>query len=40
MTFFVEGLSGHNEPETRVRRIGEYDTMSDAIAAAKRIVDG
>jgi hypothetical protein len=40
MTFFVEGLSGHKEPETKVRRIGEYDTLPDAIASAKRIVDG
>lgn len=40
MTYFVEGLSGHSEPETKVRRIGEYDALPDAIAAAKRIVDG
>jgi hypothetical protein len=40
MTYFVEGLSGHTEPETRVRRIGEYDSLPDAIAAAKRLVDG
>lgn len=40
MTFFVEGLSGHREPETKVRRIGEYDALPDAIASAKRIVDG
>ena len=40
MTFFVEGLSGHTDAETKVRRIGEYDTMNDAIAAAKRLVDG
>lgn len=40
MTYFVEGLSGHSEPEVKVRRIGEYDVMSEAVASAKRIVDG
>lgn len=40
MTFFVEGLSGHTEPETRVRRIGEYEALADAATAAKRWVDG
>jgi hypothetical protein len=39
MTFFVEGLSGHTEPESKVRRIGEYETLEDAHAAAKRLVD-
>ena len=40
MTYVVEGLSGHTEPETRVRRIGEYEALPDAISSAKRIVDG
>ena len=40
MTYFVEGLSGHTEPETRVRRVGEYDSLPEAVAAAKRLVDG
>jgi hypothetical protein len=40
MTYFVEGLSGHTEPDTRVRRIGEYESLPEAIAAAKRLVDG
>jgi len=41
MPFFVEGLSGHGDDEnSKVRRIGEYDTIPDAIASAKRIVDG
>jgi len=40
MTYFVEGLSGHTEPDTKVRRVGEYDSLPDAIAAAKRLVDG
>jgi hypothetical protein len=39
MTFFVEGLSGHHEPEPQVRRIGEYATVAEAIAVAKYIVD-
>ena len=40
MTYFVEGLSGHTEPEIKVRRIGEYEALPDAVASAKRIVDG
>lgn len=39
MTFFVEGLSDHHEPETTVRRIGEYDTLDDAVSSSKRIID-
>lgn len=39
MTFFVEGLSGHTEPDSKVRRIGEYESLEDATAAAKRLVD-
>ena len=39
MTFFVEGLSGHTEPETKVRRIGDYKTMPEAIMSAQRLVD-
>ena len=39
MTFYVEGLRGHTEPESKVRRIGEYETIEDAISAAKRLVD-
>ena len=39
MTYFVEGLSGHTEPETKVRRIGAYESLPEAIASAKRIVD-
>ncbi len=39
MTFFVEGLSGHTEPESKVRRIGEYESLEDATTAAKRLVD-
>jgi hypothetical protein len=39
MTFFVEGLSGHDQPETKVRRIGEYRSLTEAIAASQRTVD-
>lgn len=39
MTFFVEGLSKHLGPEAQVRRIGEYETVSEAIAVAQQTVD-
>lgn len=39
MTFFVEGLSKHLEPQTQVRRIGEYKTLAEAVAAAQKVVD-
>ena len=39
MTFFVEGVSKHLEPKTQVRRIGEYETIAEAIAAAHSLVD-
>jgi hypothetical protein len=39
MTYFVEGLSGHGEAESKVRRIGAYETLPLAIDTAKRIVD-
>lgn len=39
MTFFVEGLSGHLDPSSQVRRIGEYPTVAEAIAVAKKAVD-
>src|SRR5262245_62708320 len=39
MTYFVEGLSGHNLPESKVRRIGAFESLPDAITSAKRIVD-
>ena len=41
MTYLVEGVSGPvNAENSAVRRIGEYDSLPDAIASAKRIVDG
>ena len=39
MTFFVEGVSKHHEPELQVRRIGEFETLVDAINAARRAID-
>jgi hypothetical protein len=39
MTFFVEGLSDHQKVETKVRRIGEYNTVEEAIAIAKQTID-
>ena len=39
MTFFVEGLSGHLEPKSQVRRIGEYATVAEAITVAQKLVD-
>jgi hypothetical protein len=39
MTFFVEGVSKHSEPQTQVRRIGEYQSVAEAIAVAKRTID-
>jgi hypothetical protein len=39
MTFLVEGLSKHLEPKKQVRHIGEYETVAEAIAVAKAMVD-
>ncbi len=39
MTFFVEGISKHLEPEAHVRRIGECATMAEAIAMAQKTID-
>jgi hypothetical protein len=39
MTFFVEGVSKHHEPQTQVRRIGEFQTVAEAIAMAQRTID-
>lgn len=38
MTFFVEGISQHQAPESHVRRIGEYAALADAISAAQKSV--
>lgn len=39
MTYFVEGVSKHNEPEPQVRRIGEYETIVEAIAVAEKPIE-
>lgn len=39
MTFIVDGLTIANETSRQVRRFGEYKTLADAVAAAKRLVD-
>lgn len=39
MTFIVEGLTIANEADSQVRRFGEYKTLDDAMAAAKRLID-
>jgi len=39
MTFIVEGLSNHLEPEATVRRIGECETLEETIVLAKRTID-
>lgn len=39
MTYFVEGISKHLEPQTHVRRIGEYQTLAEAVNRAKNTVD-
>lgn len=39
MTYFVEGVSKHLQPEPEVRRIGEYQTVAEAVAAAQRVIE-
>jgi hypothetical protein len=39
MSFLVEGVNKNLEPNLQVRRIGEYDTVEEAIVAAKHTVD-
>ena len=39
MTFFVEGISKHLEPEAQVRRIGECVTTVEAISVAQKTVE-
>jgi len=39
MTFFVEGVSKHHEPELQVRRIGAFESLPEAIDAARRAID-
>ena len=39
MTYFVEGVSKHQEPEPEVRRIGEYETLEEAIEVAQKEIE-
>ena len=39
MSYVVEGVNKNLEPDRQVRRIGEYETVEEAIAASKRTVD-
>jgi hypothetical protein len=39
MTYFVEGLTHVPAGESKVRRIGEFETLEDAIGAAQKLID-
>ena len=39
MTFYVQGVTMTPEGERRVRRVGEYWTHDEAVAAAKLLID-
>lgn len=39
MTFVVEGVLRQDDPDSEVRRVGEYETREEAIAAAKVMVN-
>ena len=39
MAFVVEGLSVARDINEQVRRIGEYQSLEDAIAAAKQVIN-
>jgi hypothetical protein len=39
MTFYVEGLTSSREPDQQVCRIGEYESLQIAIAAAKQVIN-
>jgi hypothetical protein len=38
MTYFVEGVSKHQEPEPEVRRIGQYESLAEAVAVAQKAI--
>jgi hypothetical protein len=40
MTFYVEAFSKSDSAEKALRHIGDYETLGEAIAAAKRTIDG
>ncbi len=39
MTYFVEGVSKHQDPQPQVRRIGEYKTVEEAVTVAKQTIE-
>ncbi|MGH7908247.1 MAG: hypothetical protein ACRENW_00175, partial [Thermodesulfobacteriota bacterium] len=39
MTYFVEAVSKHREPEPEVRRIGEYETVAEAMGVAQKAIE-
>jgi hypothetical protein len=39
MKYFVEGLTNVHGGESNVRRIGEYETLEDAIRASEHVID-
>ena len=39
MTYFVEGVSKHHEPQPQVRRLGEYETIVEAITVAQKAIE-
>ena len=39
MTYFVEGLVKRHSGEQEVRRIGEYETLEDAVRASEQVID-
>ncbi|MGH8635206.1 MAG: hypothetical protein ACRET7_13900 [Burkholderiales bacterium] len=39
MTYFVEGVSKHLEPEPQVRRVGEYETVAEAMGVAQKAIE-
>jgi len=39
MTFIVEGLTSTRDIDQQVRRIGEFESLDDAVAAAKQAIN-
>jgi hypothetical protein len=39
MTYFVEGLTHVPGGESKVRRVGEFATLEEAIGAAQKLID-
>jgi len=39
MAFVVQGLSKYRDVDNQLRRVGEYGTLEEAIAASKRTID-